>query len=148
MIALLTLARSAKLGVILATQDIASLGDEDTKRLILANTRTKMLMASDFPEEVAKLAGTIYQVESSVQHDSGEATGMGSARIQHTFKVDMNEAGRLQPGEAFIIRQRYAGKLRVARVKDIPPALTEILPAPRPKQPPEDITDISPVIKL
>src|SRR5207253_2892166 len=102
-IALLSLARSAKLGIILATQDIASLGDETTRRLILANSRTKILMATDFPEEVASLAGTIYQLESSIQHESGQATGLGSARVQHTFKIDMNEAARLQTGEAFII---------------------------------------------
>ncbi len=124
-IALLSLARGFKLGVILATQDVASLGEAQMSRLILSNTRTKILMASDYPEEVAQLAGTIYQVESSVQHDSGEATGMGSARVQHAFKVDMNEAARLQPGEGFIIRQRYAAKLRISRVTNVPPAPEE-----------------------
>lgn len=127
-LALLTQARSAHVGVVLATQDIASLGDEATTRNVLANTRTKLLMASDFPEEVAKLAGTRYQVESSIQHNEGETTGMGSARIQHAFKIDMNEAGRLQPGEGFIIRQRYAAKLRMARVEQIPNAPAEVLP--------------------
>jgi hypothetical protein len=73
-------------------------------------------MATDYPEEVGQLAGTIYQIESSIQHDEGETTGMGSARIQHAFKVDMNEAGKLRAGEAFLIRQRHACKLRVARV--------------------------------
>lgn len=115
-VALLTMARSADLGVILATQDIASLGDEDERRLILANTRTKILMATDFPEEVAQLAGTMYGIEASIQHQDGEATGAGSARVQHQFRVDMNETARLKGGEAFIIRQRYAAKLRVKRV--------------------------------
>ena len=77
---LVMLARSANLGVILATQDVANLGDEDTRRIIMADCRTKFLMATDFPEEVAELAGTIQQVEASVQHQDGEATGMGSAR--------------------------------------------------------------------
>jgi hypothetical protein len=129
-IALLTMARSAKLGIILATQDIASLGDEGTRRLILANTRTKILMATDFPEEVATLAGTVYQVESSIQHEGGAPTGMGSARIQHAFKVDMNEAARLQAGEGFLIRQRYAAKFRVSAIKgvpDVPPEPTYTL---------------------
>ena len=116
-LALLTMARSADLGVILATQDIASLGEEDERRLILANTRTKILMATDFPEEIAQLAGTIYGIEASIQHQDGEATGMGSARVQHQFRVDMNETARLKGGEAFIIRQRYAAKLMVKRVE-------------------------------
>lgn len=117
--ALLSLARSSKLGVVLATQDVASLKDEATKRLVLANARTKILMATDFPEEVAGLAGTIYQIESSFQHDSGDTTGLGSARIQHTFKVDMNEAAQLQPGEAFLIRQRHAAKIKIRAIGNV-----------------------------
>jgi hypothetical protein len=118
-LALLTLARSADLGVVLATQDIASLGEEQTRRLIMANTRTKILMATDFPEEVAQLAGTMYGIEASIQHQDGEATGSGSARVQHQFRVDMNEVARLQPGEAFLIRQRYAAKFKVKPVGKI-----------------------------
>ena len=60
--ALLSLARSAKLAIILATQDVASLKDEQTKKLVLANTRTKILMATEFPEELAELAGTILRL--------------------------------------------------------------------------------------
>lgn len=118
-ISLLTLARSSKLGVVLATQDTASLKDEATKKLVLANTRTKILMATDFPEEVAELAGTIYRVESSMQHEEGEVTGKGSARVQHSFKIDMNEAAKLQPGEAFVLRQRYAVKAQVRRIGEV-----------------------------
>lgn len=151
---LLMLARSANLGVVLATQDIASLGDEDTRRLILADCRTKLLMASDFPEEVAQLAGTIQQVEASIQHQDGDSTGAGSARVQHAFRVDMNEAARLQPGEGFLIRQRYAVKLRTKRVAQVatdpqaiaprvglsPPA-PETSP-PEPTQPPPEAHEI------
>jgi hypothetical protein len=85
--------------------------------MILANTRTKILMTTEYPQEIGELAGTKYQVESSVQHDEGETTGMGSARIQHAFKVDLNEVRKLRPGEAFLIRQQHACKLRVARVE-------------------------------
>lgn len=120
-ISLLTLARSSKLGVILATQDTASLKDDATKRLVLANTRTKILMASDFPEEVGELAGTIYRIESSMQHEDGEITGTGSARVQHAFKVDMNEAAKLKPGEAFVIRQRHAAKVMVRAIGEVEP---------------------------
>lgn len=118
-VALLTMARSADLGVILATQDVAGLGDERTKRLILANTRTKLLMATDFPEEIGQLAGTTYQIEASIQHQEGIATGWGSGRVQHAFRLDMNELARLQPGEAFLIRQRYAGKVHIKAVGPI-----------------------------
>ena len=122
---LLALARSAQLGIVLATQDTAGLQDETTKQLILANTRTKLLMASDFPEEVAKLAGTIRRIEHSVQFEDGQPTGMGSARVQDQFRIDMNEVSRLRPGEAFLFRQRYALKVRVAQVENIPAAPPE-----------------------
>jgi hypothetical protein len=119
-LALLTLARSAQLGVVLAAQDVASLGKEEQQRqLILANTRTKFLMATDFPEEVAMLAGTMLRIEVGLQLDDGQATGMGTGRVQHTFKVDMNEVSQLQAGEGFLIRQRHAVKFKVNEVKDI-----------------------------
>jgi len=118
-LALLSMARSAGLGVILSTQDVAGLKDERIKKLVLANTRTKILMGTDFPEDVAQLAGTIYQVEASLQHEDASPTGVGSARIQHAFKVDMNEAGRLEAGDAFLIRQRRAAKVKIKLVGDV-----------------------------
>lgn len=115
-ISLLTLARSSRLGVILATQDTSSLEDLNTRQQVLANTRTKILMATDFPQEVAELAGTIYQIESSIQHEDGDVTGKGSARVQHAYKVDMNEAAQQQAGEAFVIRQRHTAKIQVQQI--------------------------------
>ena len=119
-LALLSLARSSHLGVILATQDTSTLGDENNRQRILSNTTTQILMKSNFPEDIGKMAGTRYQLESSIQHDEGEATGQGSARIQHAFKVDMNEVAKMSAGEAFLIRNRYACKLKVERILDIP----------------------------
>src|SRR5690606_26182209 len=92
---------------------------------------------SDFPEEVAQLAGSLYQIEASIQHEEGQATGVGSARVQHAFRVDMNEAARLLPGAALLIRQRHAVKLRVKPVDSVtvhPEALAQI--AKRPPTPP------------
>jgi len=122
---LLSLARSSNLGVGILTQDVATLGDEQMQQLILANTRTKILMATDFPEAIAKLAGTEYQPESSYQHLEGEQTGVGTTRIQHTFKIDPNEVAKLPAGQAFIIRQREVAKFYVHRVNHIPSAPPE-----------------------
>lgn len=127
-VALLTMARSADLGVVLAAQDVVGLGDETTQRLILANTRTKLLMASDFPEEIGQLAGTSYQIEASIQHAEGLATGLGSARVQHAFRLDMNELARLQPGEACVIRQRHAAKVRIKAVGRLRPSPGALAP--------------------
>jgi hypothetical protein len=111
---LLRLARAAKLGIVLATQDIAGLGDEQTRESLLSSTVTKMLMATDYPEALAKLAGTKKRIEASMQHEEGKATGTGSARLQDVFGIDMNEASRLRVGETFLFRQRYPVKLRVS----------------------------------
>ena len=117
---ILSLARSSQLGVILACQDVAGLKDEKTQKLVLANTRTKLLMASDFPEDIAQLAGTAFQIEASTQIMDGDATGMGSARTQHAFKIDMNEAAKLAAGEAFLIRQRHVVKFKVRQIEQPP----------------------------
>ncbi len=109
----LALARSAQLGVILATQEVDSLGSEVTKKQILTNATTKLLMRSEFPEEVAQLAGTIYQIESSLRSNEHGYTGERGDRIQHAFKIDMNEAGKLKAGEAFLIRHRHAAKVAI-----------------------------------
>lgn len=139
-LSLLSLARSAQLGIVLATQDTASLGDETEQRLILANTRTKLLMATDFPEEVASLAGTILRIESSIQHDEGERTGMGSGRIQDAFRISMNEVPGLPAGEAYLIRARRAAKLHVAEIGPIPPAPPErFAPYPSLNDPPPPV---------
>ena len=124
-ISLLTLARSSRLGVILATQDTSSLKDENTRQQVLANTRTKILMATDLPEEVAELAGTIFQIESSIQHEDGDVTGKGSARVQHAFKIKPNEVAQQQPGEAFVFRQRHAAKIQVQRIESPDPVLPQ-----------------------
>jgi len=156
---LLALARSAQLGIVLATQDIASLGDETDRRLILANTRTKLLMATDFPEEVASLAGTILRIESSIQHEDGQATKMGSGKIQDAFRISMNDVPRLSAGEAYLIRARRAAKLRIAAVGQIAAAPPERFKprqaadsnastaSPEPEQDPPDERDDE-IIKL
>jgi hypothetical protein len=131
-IKLLSLARSAKLGIVLATQDVANLGDETTMRTILATTGTKLLMRSDFPEDIAKLAGTMYQLEGSVQYEQGQATGLGSVRPQHTFKIDMNEAAQLRAGEGFLIRHRQIAKLKIAALDEAVVAAMQQTTPPEP----------------
>ena len=115
----LALARSSRVGVILATHDVATLGDDRMKRQILANCNTYFLMKTNFPEELVQLAGTIYEVEPSYQLEHGEPTGMQSARIQHQFKIRPNDVARVTPGQCYIINSRYAVKMHVARIGNI-----------------------------
>ncbi|MCW3019850.1 MAG: hypothetical protein JWN10_2158, partial [Solirubrobacterales bacterium] len=62
---------------------------------------------------------------SSHYADEG-ATGEGSARIQHQFKVDPNKVRALPPGQAFAISRGRAMKIQVLRT----PCLAGALPAP------------------
>jgi hypothetical protein len=137
-IELLQLARSAGLGIVIATQDVSTLGNEYTQRRIMANTTTQLLLRSLYPEKVAELAGTKYQAESSIQTEQSEATGMGSTRVQHAFRVDNNEARALASGECFLIRGNKAAKLLVTRVPEA------ALQAMMDKLPPERIPELTP----
>jgi hypothetical protein len=122
---LLSLARSAGLSIVLATQDISMLGDELLQRKITSNTRTMILMNTTYPELIAMLAGTHFQVEASVQMVEGQPSGVTSGRVQHTFNVTPNAVRSLQAGAAFVIRNNAAAKVQVSRVTDIPEAPPE-----------------------
>ena len=116
---LLAQARSKHYGVCLLTQEYANLGDENLARQILANTRTKILMGTDYPEEIGKPGGTKFQIESGIQSNELGPTGMITSRIQHAFKVDMNYVRRFRPGQSFIIRNGYTVAIQISRV-DVP----------------------------
>lgn len=135
---LLAQARSAQLGVVLATQSVAQLGDEDTRQELLDNTRTKLLMSTEQPDQLAALAGTVFRMESSFQHEDGQATGLGTTRPQHTYRVSPNEARALAQGEVFLMRRGKAAKLLIDPVTQIPapPAepMIRLTPPDRPVQ--------------
>ena len=116
----LTLARSSRVGVILATQDVATLGNDRIRRQILANCNTYFLMKTNFPDELVNLAGTIFAVEPSYQLENGLPTGMQSARIQHQFKIPPNDVAQLTPGQCYIINSRYAVKVHASTIENVP----------------------------
>lgn len=135
-------ARSKHWGIGLATQDYANLGDEQTARQILANTLTKVLLGTDFPEELAMQGGTKVQMESSIQSDALGPTGMTSGRLQHAIKVDINRARRFQRGQAYLIRKGHTVALQFSEVKltpqeraQVPPPSTPSSPASAPEPP-------------
>ena len=114
--ALLSLARSSNLGVILTTQDTATFANDQTKQLVLANTKTKILMSTEFPEELVKIAGTRLQVEASVHYDDDGERDDGSARFQEAFNIHPNDVANLRKGEAFVIRNRRYAKIKCRMV--------------------------------
>lgn len=115
-IKVLSMARSAELGVVLATQTVASLGEELIRDTILENVGTYLLMRSPNPEPIATLAGTVMRVEATTHYEEGQIGDKGGLRWQHQYKVDLNKARSLQPGEGFIIRMGEAAKLSISPV--------------------------------
>ena len=67
------------------------------------------------PEPVAARAGTVKRAERSHQLDQVGATGMGSLRIQETYRIDPNDLRNLAPGVAWITTAGRAAKVAVAR---------------------------------
>jgi hypothetical protein len=112
----LALARSKQWGVVLATQDYANLGDEMTARQIVTNTRTKLLMGTDFPEELAMQGGTRLQLESSIQSDETGPTGMTSGRMQHGLKAEPNKIRSFESGQTYLLRRGKVVSLQISPV--------------------------------
>jgi hypothetical protein len=83
----------------------------------MASTLTKVLMGTDFPEELAMQGGTRMQLESSIQSSETGPTGMSSGRFQHSIKVDINRARRFQYGQAYVIRKGYAMAVQISECK-------------------------------
>lgn len=75
------------------------------------------------PEEIVALAGTRKAMEYSTHYATEGATGQGSARIQHQFKVDPNKVRALPPGQAYVISRGKAMKIRALRAPDLRGAL-------------------------
>ena len=114
--ALLERLRSFGVGVIIASQSVEGLHDdpnEQARLLGAANTLIAHRLAD--PEPVAARAGTRRQAERSHQLDPHGATGLGSLRIQETYRIDPNDLRNLPAGVAWITTAGRAAKVCVSR---------------------------------
>jgi hypothetical protein len=119
-------ARGFNTGLVLAPQVVAGMGDEVEAARILGSVETVICHRVNTPEEIITLAGTRRVIEYSSHYGMEGATGEGSARVQHQYKVDPNHVRSLPPGVAFIISRGRAMKAQVEQA----PALTAALPEP------------------
>jgi conjugal transfer pilus assembly protein TraD len=120
-------ARGFNTALVLAPQTAAGLGEPAEADRILGSVETVVCHRVNTPDAVIELAGTRRVVEYSTQIDELVGpTGAGSARLQHTFKVDPNQVRALRPGEAFIINRGLAMKARIHRAPQITQALPPI----------------------
>jgi hypothetical protein len=119
-------ARGFNTSLILAPQVVAGMGDEQEAARILGSVETVICHRVNTPEDIIALAGTRRAVEYSTHYAEEGATGEGSARIQHRFKIDPNKVRGLPAGQAYVISRGRAMKVAVLQA----PAISGVLPDP------------------
>jgi Cdc6-like AAA superfamily ATPase len=113
--------RSHGAAVVLAPQAYEGMGGEQASARILNAAHTVLLHAVPDPEPIVKAAGTRLVVESSLQHQDGLSTDLGSSRQQHQLRADPNDVRRLREGMCFVLGNGRAQKVQIAPT----PALEE-----------------------
>jgi hypothetical protein len=127
-------ARGFNTSLVLAPQVVAGMGDETEAERILGSVESVICHRVNTPEEIIALAGTRLGMEFSTQFAREGATGAGSARSQHQFKVDPNKVRGLDPGKAYLISRGRAMKVQIPRAPTVRAELPEVssqAPAPR-----------------
>jgi hypothetical protein len=120
-------ARGFNTSLVLAPQVVAGMGEPDEAERILGSVETVICHRVNTPESIIALAGTRQSMEYSTQYAYDGATGRGSARIQHQFKVDPNKVRSLDPGVVFILNR---GRAMKAHILQAPATLQGELPEP------------------
>jgi hypothetical protein len=95
-------ARSAGLGLILATQSPAGLSNDAVRRRRALTSGAALIFGrSKDPEEMVQYAGTVMRMESS-----GRPTGeeLGSARAQHTYVIPPQDVREAADGAFWLIQ--------------------------------------------
>jgi TraM recognition site of TraD and TraG len=106
--------RSYGAAVVLAPQAYEGMGGEQASARILNAAHTILLHAVPDPEPIVKAAGTRLVVESSLQHQDGVSTDLGSSRQQHQLRADPNHVRRLTEGMCFVLGNGKAQKVQIA----------------------------------
>jgi hypothetical protein len=116
-------ARGFNTGLVLAPQVVAGMGEEGEAARILGSVETVICHRVNTPEDIVFLAGTRKAMEYSSHYAQEGATGQGSARVQHQFKIEPNRVRALEPGLAYVISRGRAMKVAVLRAPDLRGAL-------------------------
>jgi len=117
----LSIGREAGVGTILLAQDAGAIEPKALRRKIMGHPLVKILLKSDYPEDMIELAGTVNAYEKGMQFDGEdeESTGRGTRRIQHQFRVSPNEVRQLQAGCGFAITSGHACKIQFGYLGEI-----------------------------
>ncbi len=116
-------ARSAGVGLVLATQSPAGLSNDETRRRRALTSGAALIFGrSKDPEDVVKYAGTVLRMEASTQ-SGGDA--QGTARAQHTFVIPPQDVREAADGAFWMVQ---AGA--IAAFRALPHATISVTPAP------------------
>jgi hypothetical protein len=107
-------ARGFGVAAVLCPQVAEGMGSLEATARIIGSAQTILLHATANPEQLVNVAGTQRVYEFSHQLDNETTTGLGSARLQHQYRVDLDEVRRLQVGQCFAIGPGRAMKLQIA----------------------------------
>jgi hypothetical protein len=122
--------RSFGVPSILSGQSYASLGTPEEADRIVSAANTLALFASNTPDDLVRLAGSVQTAEAVLQAEDGRWTGRASVTTRARHRVDPNTVRQLQPGQAVLISGGHAEKLQVIRAPARPAAPRPALPQP------------------
>jgi Bacterial protein of unknown function (DUF853) len=122
-------ARGFNTALVLAPQVVQGMGEEAQAQRILGSVQTVICHRVNTPEQIVMLAGTRQRPEYSSHYTLEGASGEGSARIQHQYKIDPNKVRALAPGVAYVINRGRAMRVQVLRA---PSARGKLPPSQRP----------------
>jgi hypothetical protein len=110
-------ARSAGVGLVLATQSPAGLSNDDIRRRRAITSGAALIFGrSKDPEEIVHYAGTVMQMEAS-----GSAAGeeLRSARAQHTYVVPPQDVREAADGAFWIVQGGAIAPFRALPLKTL-----------------------------
>jgi hypothetical protein len=95
-------ARSAGVGLVLATQSPAGLSNDETRRRRALTSGAALIFGrSKDPEDVVKYAGTVLRMEASTRTGGDE---QGTARAQHTFVIPPQDVREAADGAFWLVQ--------------------------------------------
>ena len=107
-------ARGFGVAAALCPQVADGMGSPEAAARIIGSAQTILLHRTALPAQLVDVGGTRQIYEYAHQLDNDTVTGLGSARLQHAYRVDLDEVRRLKVGQCFAIGSGLAMKLQIA----------------------------------
>lgn len=118
-------ARSAGVGLVLATQSPAGISNDDIRRRRALTSGAALIFGrSKDPEDVVKYAGTVMRMESSGR-PSGEE--LASARAQHTYVIPPQDVREAADGAFWIVQGGAIAPFRALPNRPLPKVMPDEL---------------------